>query len=147
MNSQTWLITYLTQNGLEISLLKHFKYCEFCLFRQQSAFLLVGRCPLLAVRSPVLRMVGSALQSLPAPCSELGLREDQDQAHAKAPGWCQRRIPGPRNRGAEGPRVQAHSTAAVWIQLCFTQKPHSATGHPSKPSPFAWLPVCSTASF
>ena len=92
MNSQTWLITYLTQNGLEISLLKHFKYCEFCLFRQQSAFLLVGRCPSLAVRSPVLRRVGSALQSLPAltrgdaPCSELGLREDQDQAHAKAPG-------------------------------------------------------------
>lgn len=53
MNSRTWLITYLTQNGFKILLLKRFKNFEFCLFRQQSEFLLVGQCPSLAVGFPV----------------------------------------------------------------------------------------------
>lgn len=152
MNSQTWLITYLTQNGLKISPLKRFKNCEICIFRQQSTSCLVDQCPSLAVCFPMPRKasVGSLNLLTPtrgdAPCLELGLQ--------KACGWAKKSNlwsvanRAPKIRLLRAPRLQKHDTVAIRIQPCFTQNPsHSTPGHPRKSNPSTWLPVCRTGSF
>lgn len=106
MNSQSWLRTYLTQNGLQILLLKWFINFEFCVFRQQSEFLSVGQCPSLAgcFPMPPHRRVRQLMPAHPRPgrCSWLrtGAAEGPPPGRSQTSGVAQ--TVRPKNTSAEG---------------------------------------------